>query len=278
VSNAKGRRSGLQRKPTSKSVTGDVADRATDHPLADQVARDNAALVVPVSKINTSTANPRQTFDEASLAELAADISANGLINPLTVVAEGASYRLIAGERRYRAAQQLGLADVPVRVVNESAAAVIQLSENLQREDLPLLEEVRAFAGLQQHLQLTVRELADKVHKSRGYVQRRLAILNWPEDVQALLQSEPGLLTVAEKIAAIADPQRRAARIRAIVGGEVPSAVPVREPGRPAEPFRLKERKRGGFDVTVHYRPGASNRTQLIEQLRNVLSRLEQEE
>lgn len=238
--------------------------------------------MVPVTQLRPSEEQPRRTFDDASLDELASDIAANGLINPLTVVQEGGGYRIVAGERRYRALQRAGMHDAAVRVVDASTARAVQLAENLHREDLPLLEEAQAFAALRDELSLSVRELAEKVRKSRSYVQRRLAVLEWPQDVLELLRREPGLLTAAEKIARIKDPKRRAQRIAALLEDEPEAenaaAEPRRERGRPPEPFRLKERKRGGFDVQVRYRPGSSNRDDLIKQLRVVLERLEVEE
>src|SRR5690606_13398694 len=87
------------------------------------------------------------------------------------------------------------------------------LAENIQREDLPLLEEAQALATLRDERELTVRELADLVKKSRGYVQRRLEITTWPEDVQQFLQENPGMLTQAAEIARVSDSQRRQKRI-----------------------------------------------------------------
>lgn len=267
---------GLQRKPRVRNA--DPENSTLGHPLVDQIARDQQALVVPLHQLKPSEDQPRQTFDESTIEELAKDIKANGLINPLTVVEEGEGYRVIAGERRYRALKQAGQQDAPVRIVSPSTARAIQLAENLHREDLPLLEEAQAFAALRDELSLTVRDLADKVRKSKSYVQRRLAIMEWPEDVQELLRQEPGMLTAAEAIARINDPKRRAQRIAALLSKK-PERSPEPKPERERpEPFRFKERARGGFDVQVRYRPNSGNREELIAQLREVLQRLEAEE
>jgi ParB/RepB/Spo0J family partition protein len=295
VSSGKGR-PGLQR-PTKARLDASNDSSTAGHLVAELVARDERAHVVPLRRVKPSANQPRQTFDDESITELAEDIRAHGLINPLTVTVVGDEYRIVAGERRYRALQIAGFTDVSVRVVNEEAARAIQLAENLHREDLPLLEEAQAFASLKEHLQLNVRDLAAKVHRSASYVDRRLQILSWPSDVQDLLRSHPGMLTAAAKIAVIQDPKRRAARIQALiegdtpapvstptlVGGDSPSAAgkarvnPKPERGRPPTPFRLRERKSGGFDVQIHYRPGKADRADLITQLRSVLARLEEE-
>lgn len=273
------RRRGLQKTPRVRAPQPQTAE-ALEHPVADQVARDDSALLVPLSRINVAPGQPRRTFSEASIAELADDIRANGVINALTVTQEGQDYALVAGERRLRALKLLGATDAPVRIIDKSSAKAVQLAENIHREDLPLLEEARALAELQEELGLTVRQLAEQVRKSRSYVHRRLEILKWPEDVQGLLTTHPGLLTRAAEVAAIDDPRVREQAIAALTGSQSAEGTEGARPkkrgrGRPPQPFKFNARKDGGFDLRVMYRPGTTNREELIGELRRLLETLE---
>lgn len=266
---------GLQRPPQAREP---VDGTNLQHPVADQPARDQNALIVPLSRIRVQPGQPRQTFTEESLNELAQDIQANGLVNPITVTQDGQNFNLVAGERRYRALQILKATDAPVRIIPQEQARAVQLAENIQREDLPILEEAQALAALRDERGLTVRELAGLVNKSRGYVQRRLEITTWPADVQLFLQENPGMLTQAAEIAKVSDDGRRQKRIAnashaSASGGEEP-AVP-RQPGRPPEPFRFSPRRGGGFDIQIKYRPGQADRAELLQKLKELIRELE---
>lgn len=266
---------GLQRPPQVREPTEEAT---LQHPVADQPARDENALIVPLSRIRVQPGQPRQTFTEESLNELAQDIQANGLVNPITVTQDGHHFSLVAGERRYRALQILNATDVPVRIIPQEQARAVQLAENIQREDLPLLEEAQALAALRDERSLTVRELADLVKKSRGYVQRRLEITTWPQDVQVFIQENPGMLTQAAEIAKIEDDGRRQRRMATAANpdavGEQVATAP-KQPGRPPLPFRYSPRRGGGFDLQVKYRPGQVDREELLQQLRQLISELE---
>ena len=266
---------GLQRPPLVREP-----EKGADlqHPVADQPARDEAALIVPLTRIRIQPGQPRKTFSEESLNELAQDIQANGLVNPITVTQDGPHFNLVAGERRYRALQILKATDAPVRIIPREHARAIQLAENIQREDLPLVEEAQALAALRDERGLTVRELADLVKKSRGYVQRRLEIISWPEDVQRFLGENPGMLTQAADIAKIADDTRRQRRIAnasnpAMADRE--ELEPSRQPGRPPLPYRFSPRRGGGFDLQIKYRPGQVDRAELLEKLKKLIQELE---
>ena len=270
------RKAGLQRKPPAAHEPEDQVS-PTEHLVDDIVGMDRTALLVPVSRIEVSPDQPRKTFDEDSLTELAADIERHGLINPLTVYDEGGVYHLIAGERRLRALKKLGRSDANVRVVSRDEAKVIQLAENLQRENLPLLEEALALTALKNELDVPVRELATRVNKSKSYVDRRLQILRMPPDVQELLAQEPGLLTKAEQIAKIKDEKRRQARIAQLLAEEpAERAKPSPARGRPGAPVQRRDLKGGGFNLVVRYRPGKSDRDELIQALRRALQDLEE--
>jgi len=273
------RKRGLQKTPRVR-VPEPQATEALDHPIAAQAARDDSALLVPLARIHVDPGQPRRTFSQESIEELAADIRENGVINALTVTQDGQNYTLVAGERRLRALQLLGAHDAPVRVIAQSSARAVQLAENIHREDLPLMEEAQALAELQAELGLTVRQLAEQVRKSRGYVQRRLAVLKWPEDVQALLSTHPGLLTRAAELAEIDDAGARKRAIAILTGTASEQLIQEPKPkkrsrGRPPQPFKFNPRKDGGFDLRVTYRPGTTNREDLITDLKRLLEELE---
>lgn len=147
---------------------------------------------------------PRRTFDQANLEELAADIQRRGIINALKVfVNEDGKYELIAGERRYRAARMAGMVNVPVEIVEASLEQIRELSivDNLQREDLTPLEEAEAYLAMLNDLGIAEAELARRVAKSRGYVQQRLAIARAAPAVKQSLGNGSITLVIARALA-----------------------------------------------------------------------------
>lgn len=249
-----------------------------DHPLAERIGRDEDAFLLPLSRIRPDPDQPRKTFDEAALAELTNSILEHGVLQPLTVVEEDNLFYIVAGERRFRAAQKAGLEAVPARVIRDrTRLKELQLVENLQREDLGLMEEARALQALQSLLQASVRKLEQATGKSKSYISRRLALLKMPQDVQAMLEQAPELFSRAEGIAQIADEGRRKARIDGLLrGSSHGNAEPAaRPPGRPVKPFVFKQRRSGAFDLTVKYRPGESDKAALVAQLKAALAELE---
>lgn len=146
---------------------------------------------VPIDLIDPSSLQPRSLFDDAKLDELAQSISANGVVQPLILRRKGARFELIAGERRWRAAQRAGLTTIPavVRNVSDDKVLEIALIENIQREDLNPIEEARAYKKLIESLGLTQEIVAERVGRDRSYVTNYLRLLRLPEDIQELLQS-----------------------------------------------------------------------------------------
>ncbi len=145
---------------------------------------------LPLRKLEPNPDQPRRDFDEASLAELADSISKHGLLQPIAVRPTSTGYyQIIAGERRWRAARQAGLDEVPVVIRNadDSTAAQLALIENLQREDLNPLEEARGYQTLMEAHGMTQEQAADSVGKSRPAVANALRLLKLPETVQALV-------------------------------------------------------------------------------------------
>jgi len=144
---------------------------------------------IPVDLIDPSELQPRMVFDEAKLAELARSISANGVVQPLLVRRKGARFELIAGERRWRAAQIAGLARIPVVLRNVSDDKVLELAliENIQREDLNPIETAVAFERLAKELNLSHEQIGERTGKDRSTITNLLRLLQLPADLQALV-------------------------------------------------------------------------------------------
>ena len=157
----------------------------TAEPLT-QASQDSSPRDVAVDRITPSPFQPRRTFDEAKLEELAASIRYQGIIQPLVVRPQGDGFELIAGERRWRAAMRAGLSRVPVVIRNASDHEALQLAlvENLQREDLNPIEEASGYRRLQEEFHWSQEEMADKVGKSRPAIANSLRLLTLPTEVQ----------------------------------------------------------------------------------------------
>ena len=151
-----------------------------------QTPQDRAAREVAVERITPSPFQPRRSFDEAKIEELAASIRNQGIIQPLVVRPQGDGFELIAGERRWRAAMRAGLARVPVVIREASDHESLQLAlvENLQREDLNPIEEASGYRRLQEEFHWSQEEMAEKVGKSRPAIANSLRLLTLPSEVQ----------------------------------------------------------------------------------------------
>lgn len=150
-------------------------------------ARDSrATLEVAVDRITPSPFQPRRSFDEVKIEELAASIRNQGIIQPLVVRPRGDGFELIAGERRWRAAMKAGLSKVPVvtRDASDHEALQLALVENLQREDLNPIEEASGYRRLQEEFHWSQEEMAEKVGKSRPAIANSLRLLALPIEVQ----------------------------------------------------------------------------------------------
>jgi len=150
---------------------------------------------IPLDLIQKGKYQPRTDFDEAALEELASSIKSQGLMQPIVVRSIGPQkYEIIAGERRWRAAQMAGLDSIPavVRTVSDEAAIAMSLIENIQREDLNPIEEALALKRLQDEFKLTQQEVADAVGRSRTAVTNLMRLVGLHIDVQKMLQT--GLL------------------------------------------------------------------------------------
>lgn len=145
---------------------------------------------IPIDMIDRSPYQPRQTMSEEALAELADSIQSQGLIQPVVVRKVAARYELIAGERRWRAAQQAGLEEIPalIKQADDQAAAAMALIENLQRENLNPIEEAVAVSNLIEQFDFTHQEVADTIGKARASVSNLLRLLELPASVRELIK------------------------------------------------------------------------------------------
>ena len=176
---------------------------------------------VELARLHPGRFQPRTKFDDAALTELARSIRANGIVQPIVVAPRGdGDYTIIAGERRFRAAREAGLARVPV-VVREAPGDAerleLALVENLQREDLNPLEEAAAYGRLREEFHLTQEQIAEKVGKDRSSVANSLRILKLPSSVRE--QIAAGLLSAghATAIASLSSADEQASLAEEIV-------------------------------------------------------------
>jgi len=159
-------------------------------------APSGAPSVLPVGQIQAGKYQPRTRMDDGSLAELASSIKSQGimqpvLVRPIDTAANGARYEIIAGERRFRAAQLAGLDEIPVlvREVDDQNAAAMALIENIQREDLNPLEEAQGIARLISEFSFTHEQAAQAVGRSRSAVSNLLRLVNLAQPVQTMLMA-----------------------------------------------------------------------------------------
>jgi len=175
-------------------------------PAAPAAPAPSGLLHLPVDAITPNPDQPRSTFPPDELAELSASIRMHGVLQPVVVRRVGGGYQLIAGERRLRAARMAGLEQIPavVRESDERARMELALVENLQREDLPPLDEAEAYRLLMEEYDLTQEEVATRVGKSRPAVANALRLLGLPDEVKARLRA--GELTAGHARAVLSVP------------------------------------------------------------------------
>jgi len=171
---------------------------------------------IEIDLIQPSRQQPRTFFDEAKLDELAQSIRTTGIIQPLLVRPKGGLFELVAGERRWRAAQIAGLARIPaiVREIPDDRLLEFALVENIQRQELNPIEEANAYKKLIDSLGLTQDEVAKRVGRDRTFITNYLRVLKLPTDIQGLIENEKLSFGHARTLLAVQDPvtQRRLAQ------------------------------------------------------------------
>jgi ParB family transcriptional regulator, chromosome partitioning protein len=166
------------------------SDLLSEHHV-DEVLEGEVIDEIQLSEIKPNPFQPRRIFDEDKINELAQSIKEHGVFQPIILKKVKQGYIIVSGERRFRAAQKVGLKSIPsiVRQYEESKVAEIALAENLQRENLTPIEEAEAYKIVMNNLHLTQAELASKIGKSRSHVTNTLGLLNLPQEVQQMLLS-----------------------------------------------------------------------------------------
>lgn len=186
--------------------------------LSDRPTTANEEMIeIDIDLIEPNTLQPRTNFDEERLEELAQSIKSNGIIQPLLVRRQnGDRFQLVAGERRWRAAQRAGLLRVPcvVREIPEDKVLELALIENIQRQELNAIEEAHAYKRLIETLGLTQEMVAQRVGRDRTFITNYLRLLRLPEDIQQLVERDKLSMGHARALLGIDDPeiQRKVAK------------------------------------------------------------------
>jgi ParB family chromosome partitioning protein len=253
---------------------------------------------LPIDLVQRNPQQPRKHFDEGDLAELAGSIRTHGVLQPILVrPIPGGKFEIVAGERRWRAAQRAGLHTIPavVRELNEVEVLEIAIVENVQRTDLNPIEEAQGFQALIDRFGRTQEEIAEAVGKSRPHIANMLRLLKLPEDLQEMVRD--GRLSSGHARAILTAPDQRALAQRAIKEG-----LNVREVERLAQ--QAKDEKHGprvttggdgksadtraleqslsnalGLEVTISEKSGTAGEVKIsyksLEQLDDVIRRLQ---
>jgi ParB family chromosome partitioning protein len=274
------------------SLLGEVAQEA---PVSAAGGESRAGVqLLPVASIERHPAQPRQHFDETALDELADSIRDRGVIQPIVVRPNGEHrYQIVAGERRWRAAQRAQLHEIPViiREFNDEETLEVALLENIQRQDLNAIEEAEGYRRLLDHYGHTQEELGGLVHKSRSHVTNMLRLLDLPPQVKEMVANGDlsmgharAILTAPDSIALAEDVVRRGLSVR-----ETERLAGAGRPKRPrAEPLlnpatadiEALERQLGdilGLKVKIGYGPKGGSVTlqySSLDQLDMICQRL----
>ncbi len=180
-------------------------------------------LTLPTGRLKPGAGQPRKNFNSESLEELANSIAEKGLIQPLIVRKKGSKYEIVAGERRWRAAQKAGLHEVPVivREMADGEAVEVALIENIQREDLNPIEEALAYEKLTGEFQLTHEEISKRVGKSRAAITNQLRLLKLPDAARNALSSGEISTGHARAILGLAPGTDEKETVRRVVGNRM---------------------------------------------------------
>lgn len=207
-------------------------------------APDAGVLHLPVEKIVANAYQPRTAFDEAALQELTESISLHGVLQPVMVRPRGGGrYELIAGERRFRAAQQAGLAQIPavIREMTDEESLTVALIENIQREDLNAMEAARGYRQLLDQFGLTQTELARQIGKAQPTIANALSLLRLPPEMQESIAAGQISMEHGKALLTVASPERRLSLWQEMVSGGLTVAESRRRaaestPPAPARP------------------------------------------
>ena len=210
--------------------------------------------LVPIDRIEPNPEQPRLAFDEATLEELAASIREHGVLQPILLrPIDDGRFQLIAGERRWRASKIAGHPTIPALVedIDDDTALEISIIENLQREDISPLDEAAMYDRMIRDHGYSIRRLADKLGKDKGYLENRLRLADAPPEVRQLVSLRKDTLSHAYELMKVEDPKKRRRLADQVARGEL-TLVKLREriEGRPPAGRRgrrgARGRRRGG--------------------------------
>ncbi len=178
---------------------------------------------IPLEKVVPNPSQPRMTWHEETLAELAASIREHGVLQPILVRPAGDDYEIIAGERRWRASKLAGKETIPAIVerFDDATAIEIALIENLQREDLSPLDEAVIYKKMTGELGYSIRNLATKLGKDKGYVENRLRLASAPDDVRDMVAQRYDTLSAAYELMKLENARRRRSLAKQIIAGQL---------------------------------------------------------
>jgi ParB family chromosome partitioning protein len=221
---------------------------------SENAGRTTGVKILSIDRIESNPGQPRMVFDADALRELSASIKEHGVLQPILVRPLGENrYQLIAGERRWRATREAGIATIPALVeeIDDDTALEISIIENLQREDLSPLEEATMFDRMVHEHGYSIRRLADKLGKDKGYLENRLRLADAPEEIRELVSLRKDTVSHAYELLKVHDPKKRKRLAAQVASGEL-SLVKLREKieGRPR-----KLRESDGPDEEV-FEPG----------------------
>ena len=197
----------------------------------DSQTRSVGVRIVPVDRIDPNPQQPRLAFNEETLLELAASIKEHGVLQPILVrPLDGRRYELIAGERRWRASKLAGLTTIPALIeeIDDDTALEIAIIENLQREDISPLDEAAMFDRMVNEHGYSIRKLADKLGKDKGYLENRLRLADAPPEVRQLVSLRKDTLSHAYELMKVDDPKKRKRLADQVAAGQL-TLIKLRE-------------------------------------------------
>ena len=190
----------------------------------DGPTRSVGVRIVQVDRIEPNPEQPRMVFEQEALDELAAAIREHGVLQPILVRPLGPNtYQIVAGERRWRASRQAGLATIPALIedIDDDTALEIAIIENLQREDLTPLDEAAMFDRMIHQHGYSIRKLADKLGKDKGYLENRLRLADAPAEIRELVSLRKDSLSHAYELMKVEDPKKRKRLAAQVARGEL---------------------------------------------------------
>jgi len=209
------------------------------------LTRSVGVRIVHINRIEPNPEQPRLVFEQDALNELAASIREHGVLQPILVRPLGPNtYQIVAGERRWRASRQAGLETIPALIedIDDDTALEIAIIENLQREDLTPLDEAAMFDRMVHQHGYSIRKLADKLGKDKGYLENRLRLADAPPEIRELVSLRKDSLSHAYELMKVEDPKKRRRLAAQVARGEL-TLIKLRDKieGRRSRPTAVLE-------------------------------------